>query len=292
MRVVDNGHVFRRSGLAALSDLSSPKHQEIFARLEIEQEAFLSKETEFRSEDYKWPRDPLHNWSRVWEYPYAYHHLKGYRQNLPKADIPVVADVGSGVTFFPFSIAKLGYEVICTDIDPVCERDLALARECVSHSPGTVDFRLAEGPAMPLGAEECDAVYCISVLEHVPDFEMMLVEVTRILKPEGLFILTCDINLRPEDGLKLGPSAYQRLMNYVRDVYDPLCPEYTIHPADLLTTRNGLYPLVNSNYGVLRMGGSFLKQKILKPLLGRKPGKTSTGPPHVAVLGLALKKGR
>ncbi len=145
---------------------------------------------------------------------------------------------------------------------------------------------------MPFGAEECDAVYCISVLEHVPDFERMLVEITRILKPGGLFILTCDINLQPEDGLELGPSAYQRLMNYVYKVYDPLWPECTVHSADLLTTRNGPYPLAGSNYGLLRMGRSFISQKILKPLLGRKPGKTRTGPPHVAVLGLALIRRR
>lgn len=280
--------VFQRCGLAALSDLASPEHGDIFANLELEQTAFLDMEAEFRSKEYKWPRDPLHDWARVWEYPYVYYHLAAYMETLPQDYKPVVADVGSGVTFFPFSIAKLGYQVICTDIDPICERDLSLARECVPHSPGTVDFGLAEGPAIPFGAEECDAVYCISVLEHVPDFEMMLVEITRILKPGGLFILTCDINLRPEDGLELGPSAYQRLMNYVRKVYNPLWPECTVHPADLLTTRNGPYPLAGSNYGLLRMGRSFISQKILKPLLGRKPGKIRPDSSHVAVLGLAL----
>ncbi len=112
--------VFQRCGLAALSDLASPEHRDSFANLEIEQAAFLDMEAEFRSKEYKWPRDPLHDWARVWEYPYVYYHLAAWMKTLPQDYKPLVADVGSGDTFFPFSIAKLGYQVICTDIDPIC----------------------------------------------------------------------------------------------------------------------------------------------------------------------------
>jgi len=100
-------NVFDRSGLAALSDLDCPVHNDIFSILEKEQDNFLSKEPEFRSKEYKWPRDPLHNFSRVWEYPYAYHHLSNFLKTLPQDSRPIVADVGSGVTFFRFSPKNL-----------------------------------------------------------------------------------------------------------------------------------------------------------------------------------------
>ena len=281
-------NVFNGSGLAALSDLASPEHQDVFSILEKEQRTFLERESEFRSEEYKWPRDPLHNWSRVWEYPYVYYHLAAYFKALPHNPIPVVADVGSGVTFFPFSLAKLGYRVICTDIDAVCDRDLALASACVPHSPGTVEFRLIKNSSLPFRDSECDAVYCISVLEHIPDFEETVAEIARILKPGGLCLLTCDINLRHDDSLQLDRDGFARLTSVIDKFFVRICPERTIHPVDILTTKNSLYPLETP--GIAGYGWRLVKQKILKPLLAQKPGNVSIGPPHVAVLGLVLRK--
>src|SRR5262249_22624394 len=115
-------HIFDRGGLAAISDCRNPECQSLFDALAREQSGFLEKESQFRSPEYKWPRDPLRNWSRAWEYPYAYHHLRAFRERWSRPVNPVVVDVGSGVTFFPFSVARLGCDVMCTDIDPVCER--------------------------------------------------------------------------------------------------------------------------------------------------------------------------
>jgi SAM-dependent methyltransferase len=282
---------FQRCGLATLSSLESPVYKQVFSKLEKEQQTFLDKESEFRSNEYKWPRDPLHNFSRVWEYPYVYHHLAAYLKTLPQDPKPIVADVGSGVTFFPFSLAKIGYQVVCTDIDRICKRDLALARECVPHSPGTVDFRLIEGSSIPFEDSECDALYCISVLEHIPDFEKTIAEMARILKPSGLCLITCDINLQPEDGLQLDSAQYARLISLIDRFFLRVYPERTIHPVDILTTRNSPYPLIGSTPGSARMVCRLIKQKILKPLLGRRPGRVRTSTPHIAVLGLALRKG-
>ncbi|MDX9746412.1 MAG: class I SAM-dependent methyltransferase [Syntrophales bacterium] len=283
-------NIFNRSGLAALSDLNTPEHNEIFCKLEKKQRAFLDKESDFRSKEYKWPRDPLHNWSRVWEYPYVYYHFASLLNTLPAGSRPVVADIGSGVTFFPFSLAKLGYQVVCTDIDRICERDLNLARECVSHSPGTVEFRSIEDSGIPFGDAECDAVYCISVIEHIPDFENTVTEMARILKPGGLCLITCDINLRRDDEYQLNQDQYARFMSVIDKAFIRIWPERTVHPVNVLTTMNSPYPLAYSKPGVAGMSLRLIKQKVLKPLLGRKPGRVITAPPLVAVMGVALRK--
>lgn len=212
-------------------------------------------------------------------------------EGLAAGCVVLSTDVGSGVTFFPFSLAKIGYQVVCTDIDPICKRDLALARKCVLHSPGTVDFRLIEGPRIPFEDSECDALYCISVLEHIPDFEKTIAEMARILKPGGLCLITCDINLQPEDGLQLDSAQYARLMSLIDRFFLRVYPERTIHPSEILTTRNSPYPLKGSTPGFARMVCRLIKQKILKPLLGRRPGRVRTAAPNVAVLGLVLRKG-
>lgn len=276
--------------MAALSDLQSLRHHEIFSNLEIDQERFLNKGHKFRSKEYKWPQDPLHDFSRVWEYPYIYYHLAAYLKTLPQDLNPVVADVGSGVTFFPFSLAKIGYQVVCTDIDSICKRDLALARKFILHSPGAVDFRLTDGFNLPFEDSECDALYCISVLEHIPDFEKTIAEMYRILKPGGLCLITCDINLQPEDGLQLDSAQYARLISLIDSSFVRVYPERTIHPVDLLTTRNSPYPLKTTPSGIARAAYHLMKQKVIKPLLGRRPGRLRAATPHVAVLGLVLKK--
>jgi len=286
---VDN--IFNRSGLGALSDLNTPEYQSIFAQLEKEQEAFLDKETEFRSAEYKWPHDPLHQWSRAWEYPYIYYHLSSNLGVLPQYSRPVIADVGSGVTFFPFSLAKLGHQVVCTDIDPICEKDLSRAIKSVLHSPGRVEFRLLDNTKLPFEDCECDAVYCISVLEHIPDFENTVTEMARILKPGGLCLITCDINLMSADDRQLTFQQYMRLMAVIDASFVRGYPDRTIHPVDVLTTINSPYPL-GRHLGVVKTGYQLLKQKILKPLMGRNPGMVNNAQPYLGVLGLILEKSK
>ena len=263
--------------------------RDIFSTLEQQQSEFLSKANELRSKEYRWPTDPLHCWSRIWEYPYIYYHLSRYVNNLADGHKPRVVDVGSGVTFFPFALAQRGYEVICTDIDSVCGKDLARAGKCFTQLPGTVHFRLIDSKGLPFDDEECDVVYCISVLEHIPDFESSLREMVRILKPGGLCLITCDLVLDPLGNTQLNIDQYERLTSLIGEEFRFIFPERTVHPVDVLTSRSSPYSVGRSSF--THIGWELMKQKILKPLLGRKPGNVNVlGPAPLAVLGLALQK--
>src|SRR5215469_3699998 len=98
-----NRNPFEYCKIAALSDFQTSTWRELYVGLENAQAEFLSKQDLFRSKEYKWPLDALHNWSRVWEYPYVFLHLNEQRRSNAGVQIPRVADIGSGVTFFPFS---------------------------------------------------------------------------------------------------------------------------------------------------------------------------------------------
>lgn len=267
--------------MAALSDLETSEWRELFSLLEREQAEFLALESRFRSPEYKWPRDPLHTWSRVWEYPYAYHHLRKWRRSFSGPGQPHVADVGSGVTFFPFSVARLGCQVTCTDIDPICERDLQRAAALVNTGPGKVTFRLCSQDRLPFADEELDAVYCISVLEHIPEFEKTIAEISRVLKPGGLLVLTIDLDLRGDS--EIGPVPHRRLVTALREQFHFHFSERITHPADVLNTSNGPFtpPLPR---GLAKTW--FLFKQRLKPLFGRKP---STLPPFfLTIQGFVL----
>jgi SAM-dependent methyltransferase len=275
-------NAFARSGLAALSDLDSPEWRQIFELLEGEQALFLEHESEFRSPEYIWPRDPLHNWSRIWEYPYVMHHLQSFGYDWKRTTPAKVVDLGSGVTFFPFAVAKKGFEVICTDVDPICEKDLKRAIPRVEHGTGRVSFRLSNGSSLPFEDCEADAVYCISVLEHVPNLDCTVREIARILKPEGLLLLTVDLDLRGD--FDLGVKQQQRLVCSLGEYFEFRCPEVTLHPADVLNSVNGPFgykPPVG-----WRRARFLAKERIMKRILGRKPKPLV--PFFLAVQGFAM----
>jgi SAM-dependent methyltransferase len=235
--------------------------------LEREQEAFLAQESSFRSLAYRWPRDPLHTWSRVWEYPYVYYHIREWLQRESPSDQPWVVDVGSGVNFFPFTVARLNCRVTCTDIDPILEIDLRRAVEVVSAKPGIVDYRLTDGLTLPFESEQIDAVYCVSVLEHVPRLDVLVREMARILRKDGLFVLTFDIDLR--GNYQLSAERHRELSRLLDHHFECVYPERTVHPADLLTSDCGPFAVpYPRGVEILRF---LAKQWILKPMLGRRP---------------------
>lgn len=274
--------IFNRSGLAALSDLQCSEQQAIFSQLEKAQETFLERQPEFLSDDYRWPRDPLHTWSRVWEYPYVYYHLKKQVESLgPERDYRVV-DLGSAVTFFPFSIAKLGYRVHCLDVDATYELDIERAVHTVPHSPGKVDFKLILNGRLPLKDGEVDVVYCISLLEHIPNFEDTIKEVVRVLKTNGQFILTIDMDLG--GSMEIGINRYYNLRHCLVEHFDLKEPEITVHPLDVLQSRNG--PFLYMTYSTWQSRMFHIKQRI-RQLLGKK---ALHGLPNLAVWGAVMMK--
>jgi SAM-dependent methyltransferase len=276
-------HPFARSGIAARSDLETPEWRDLFSQLETEQESFLAKEQQFRSPEYQWPRDALHNWSRVWEYPYIYFHLQKQRERLGNGRRPLLVDVGTGVTFFPFAVARLGYDLVCTDIDPTCIADLRRAEAVCPHAPGTVQVRRIEGDTLPVGDAEADAVSCISVLEHVPQCDRTIAEMARILKPGGVLLLTIDLDLRGDS--EIGPQKHRDLIQSLNEFFSPACPETTVHPLDSLNTCNSNWP-IKVRAGWQRK--KFVAKQRIRSVLGRQPN------PLVSVLltvqGLVLSR--
>lgn len=233
-------HPFDRCGLASLADFETPEWNELFTTLEKSQSDFLSHESKFRGADYPWPRDPLHTWSRAWEYPFVFHHLQEWRKQTDPSSRPTVVDLGCGVTFMPFAVAKLDCRVICADIDPVVERDLRRAANSMGCTDQLSYLQVRDG-LLDLAAGSVDAVYCISVLEHIEPPDRLIDEIDRILAPEGRLILTIDLGLTANS--PIGPQPHHELVSRLADRFLPFLPDVSIHPSQLLTSRKGPYPM-------------------------------------------------
>ncbi|MGH8743753.1 MAG: hypothetical protein ACREUY_05680, partial [Burkholderiales bacterium] len=77
----------------------------LFKSMESFSEDFVRSQSAYLK-DYrrKWVADPLHQWSRQWEYPFVFSRISEYARNAePRLNI---LDAGSGVTFFPFFLSS------------------------------------------------------------------------------------------------------------------------------------------------------------------------------------------
>lgn len=231
---------FDRCGMALLDDLEQTSYRDIFVQLEEIQAKFLAEQHRFRSSGYRWPADALHNWSRIWEYPYVYHHLKLFRDANPGRKL-TAADIGSGVTFMPFAAADLGYDVCCIDNDPIVGIDLPRAVQTLGYQPSQVSFRQTDGKHLPLDDHSVDVLFCISVLEHVPDPSSLVSEFRRVLKPDGLLLLTIDLALNRYS--QITPPNHAQLIRSLEEEFQFDLPYGSMHPAATLTNRNGPYRL-------------------------------------------------
>ncbi len=179
-------------GIPLTSDYKAVLESDVFKAMEQHSARFLSEnESIFKDYMKKWVKDPLHQWSRQWEYPYVYDRVKKVVES--KADSRIL-DAGSGITFFPhFLNAQLeGANIHCCDYDDTIAR---VFDQLNAGKDKPVEFSSADLRTLPYESESFHVVYCISVLEHTDEYEKIIEEFCRILLPGGVLVITFDISV-------------------------------------------------------------------------------------------------
>jgi len=143
-----------------------------------------------------------------------------------------VLDLGCAGGFMAEAMAARGANV--TGIDPA-EQAIAAARSHASESGLRIDYDVGVGEALPYDAARLDAVVCVDVLEHVADLHMVLSEVTRVLRPGGLFLFDT-INRNPLARLATITMAEDVLRLLLRGTHDP---QMFIKPRELRAAMQG-----------------------------------------------------
>ncbi len=115
--------------------------------------------------------------------PVRYGYFKRQLEHL-HAPGKSVLDIGCGGGFLAEEFAKDRYDV--TGIDP-SGKSIAAAREHAAKSSLAIDYRVGRGESLPFRDDSFDIVACCDVLEHVDDPAQVLREVSRVLKPGGIF---------------------------------------------------------------------------------------------------------
>ncbi|MGZ3644438.1 MAG: methyltransferase domain-containing protein [Ktedonobacteraceae bacterium] len=96
-------------------------------------------------------------------------------------------DIATGGGHTALAIAPLIAQVTVTDLTP---RMLEKAREFIlAHGVNNALFQVADAEQLPFSSESFDRVTCRIAPHHFPDLSKFVLEVARVLKTEGLFLL-------------------------------------------------------------------------------------------------------
>ena len=262
------------SGFANYKDYYTQWWKESFKKLEKIQIDFLKSNP--HPKNYHWPKDALHNFIRSWEYPFVYSNIFDLLRNRKKIKI---LDVGSGVTFFPYSLSELGFSVIALDNDPKTKIGLNKSNQAMSKKYGELEILIADAKKIPLKKESFDLVYSISVLEHIPNNHLVIKELARILKRNGFCILTFDINLNKND-IGVDSDGFKKLKENIDKYFIPYGQTRLTHPFDIISTKNSKYPLKRERKLI----------RYLKNIKRKLFGKNIINNYDLTSMGLVLKK--
>ncbi|MBA2411223.1 MAG: 3-demethylubiquinone-9 3-O-methyltransferase [Burkholderiaceae bacterium] len=95
-----------------------------------------------------------------------------------------VLDVGCGGGLLSERFAAIGCAV--TGIDRSLPT-LAAARDHARSMSLAISYQAGDAAALPFNAAQFDVVCCCDVLEHVDDFDSVIAEIARVIKPGGVF---------------------------------------------------------------------------------------------------------
>lgn len=100
--------------------------------------------------------------------------------------ITTVLEIGCGAGIVAATLReKYNMNVTGTDVDP---EQIEIAKKYHQENE-SLRFFEADATRLPFGDQEFDVVLSLQVLHHIGDWQAVLGEVNRVLKPKGCFVL-------------------------------------------------------------------------------------------------------
>lgn len=80
-------------------------------------------------------------------------------------------------------------QVTAVDIDPEMVAAAKGRWQRSPHGLKDIDFAIADATRLPFGDAQFDIVFNFAVFHHIPDWQIAIEEVARVLKPDGFFVV-------------------------------------------------------------------------------------------------------
>ena len=185
--------------------LSSRRRGEMLKYLRYNSVVFVSRKREADGPEWTgerylpWAEGEGIHYEHLHRYRFAKEYVKGKR----------VLDMACGEGYGSFILSEDAESVVGVDISPACVRH-------ASAKYGGAGLRFVEGSITdvpPEGRGAYDVIVCFEALEHIEAHDELMDEVTRLLKPEGVFIVST-----PDKGTYSDRPGYHNPF-HVRELY-------------------------------------------------------------------------
>ena len=130
-------------------------------------------------------------------YAYFCNELKYVRRLVASTAPRTLLDIGCGSGVYTEFWTEQGFEAHGIDVDSSL---VVRAKERLQHRGAAPRLAVGRVETLPYASGAFDVCIANSVLEHVPDWQALLQEASRVLKDGGLLILSTTNRLHPFQG--------------------------------------------------------------------------------------------
>lgn len=135
------------------------------------------------------------NFASLEEYVLHLMHQSDYKKAQKLVIGKRVLDLGCNCGYGTYLLSQTCNRVTGVDVSPVA---IKTARTKYRHD--NVSFQMIDGITLPFESETFDVIISFQVIEHIADYDSYFREIRRVLKPDGILLLTtpnAEIRIKP-----------------------------------------------------------------------------------------------
>src|SRR6516162_4031681 len=130
-----------------------------------------------------------------------FEHTHRYLFAMPFAESATVLDIASGEGYGSALLGSVAHRVIGIDID---ENSIAHARS--KYKNDNLSFLRGDCTRIPLSSDSVDLIVSFETLEHILDHLQFFNEISRVLRPDGVLVISTPDRVPYNDLMTAGPN--------------------------------------------------------------------------------------
>ncbi len=169
-------------------------------------------------------------------------HICRYRFARLLVEEKVVLDVGSGVGYGSKILAEKASSVLAVDVSEEAVRYMS-----EKYAAKNIEMVVGDGQELPLASDSVDVVVSFELIEHLQGQQAHLLEVSRVLKPDGLTVISTPNRIfYSQESNQANPFHthefdFQEFLDFLKSVFSSVEIYFQNHIAGLIVGNPSLY---------------------------------------------------